>query len=142
MSSNAGIGWGIKLEQSADGTAWTELAEVSHVTPPNYEAETIDVTHYQSEGKRREFISGLSDGGTGSITLNHVPGSATETLLISLQKSGEASKFRISWPKSGPKWVFEGIVASYAIDPPVDGKMTAEVSIKVTGDTTITPAGG
>jgi hypothetical protein len=137
--TDASIGYDTLLEVSTNGGAdWTEVAEVFSITPPSETADAIDATHFQSPDRTREFIEGLVDPGECSFEMNFVPGSATDVLIRSLRGLG-AVMWRMTFPNS-VVWAFSGIRTGYEPAVPNDDKMTATVTIKVTGSTVSTPA--
>lgn len=126
-----------------NGTALTEIADIMAVTPPSPTVETIDTTTHGSEGGVREFIAGLIDTGEGSIRINWVPGSASDTLLSAAVMSRAVKAWKINVPAGTGTRDFNGncIVTGYEKDDVViDDKMTAVVTIKVSG--MITEAAG
>lgn len=132
MTTEAAIGLGTTFELHNGGTpgALVGIAEVFDLTPPNEQAETIDVTHFGSAA--REFIFGLTDYGECSFELNFVPGSASETAILAAKAGKAARQCVITFP-NGWTWTFNGLVIGYEPAIPVDDKMTATVTIKVSG---------
>jgi hypothetical protein len=141
--TDARIGWGGRLYVSTDNTE-ANLAEVSEVREcgfPQDETEESDATHLRSPGKRREFVSGLIDGGEFTATLNYVPGSASDLLLTGAKETGTTRKIRIVIPdESGTgaaDWniVTSAFVKRYAPDNMTPGEViTATATFRVTGD--------
>lgn len=134
MATAASIGNGaqFQIESAIPGT-FTAISEVFDITPPNETTDVIDATHFGSDG--REFIMGLSDPGETSFEMNFVPGSASETLLLTAKASRTAKQFRIVFPNDYT-WTFSGLVTGYEPSMPNDDKMTCTVTIKVTGSVT------
>lgn len=119
-----------------NGTALIEVADIMSVTPPSPTVETIDTTTHSSAGGVREFIAGLIDTGEGSVRINWVPGSASDTLLSAAVLSRAVKAFRINVPAGTGTRDFTGncIVTGYEFDDVViDDKMTAMLSFKVSG---------
>lgn len=137
--SNAMTGMGIlvRMADPAAPTVWTTLAEVFNVSPPADTDDQIDVTHYQSAGNRREFITGFTDGGEIPIEMNFVPGSATDVYMVA--SKGVTRIIEITYP-NGVTVTFNGLRTGYEISPPIDDKMTATATFKVTGAITQTAA--
>lgn len=139
MASQALMGIGIHY-MIDDGTnpttpVFEEIAEVFDVTPPNQQTEEIEVTHYGSTGGYREFIAGLKDGGEIDMQLNWIPGNATDVFLRDLHASGDRRIHKIGFPNSA-EMKFEGWVKGFERGTPLDDRMTATVTIRVTGDST------
>jgi hypothetical protein len=137
--SQAQLGYGstfqIQTENSPD--AYADLAEVVNITPPSATLDQIDVTHMTSPNRRREFISGLIDSGECSLDINFVPGNSTDIRLFELINLpvgvSRRRNLRISFP-NGRTWSFTGELTGYEPSVPVDDKMSATVTFKVTGD--------
>lgn len=126
-----------------NGTDLTEISDVLSVTPPSPTVETIDTTTHGSAGGVREFIAGLIDTGEGSIRINWVPGSASDTLLSAAVLSRAVKAWKINVPAGTGTRDFTGdcIVTGYEKDDVViDDKMTAVLTIKASG--LITEAAG
>jgi predicted secreted protein len=142
MIQQARIGWGGKVLLGTDDTeaTLTELALVVDVTFPQDNADEVDVTHLQSPGKRKEFIAGLIDGGSVTITNNYDPGSATDLLLTAAKEAGTTRKVRFVVPSEAgdgsADWNFttSGFVKQYAPDKMAAGdKITTTTVIRITG---------
>lgn len=135
--SNAAIGHGSAFAISTDGgSTWTTIAELTSITPPAATVDTIDVTHMSSPNATREFIAGLNDPGEASLELNFLPGSNGDALLRSVL--GTQVKCKNTWP-NGVTWTFDGILTTYAPTAPLDDKMTASATFKVTGSVVASP---
>lgn len=138
-ASQAMLGYGSVFQIVSDSSPdlYVELAEVINITPPSADLDQIDVTHMTSPNRRREFISGLIDGGEASLEMNFVPGSPSDDRLFELLNLpvGAVRKrsCRISYP-NGVTWTFDGELIGYEPTVPVDDKMSATVTFKVTGD--------
>lgn len=133
------IGYGSKFAISTDdGSTYTDVAEISgDISPPSSTIDTVDATHMRSPNGDREFILGLNDPGEMSFSINFIPGGATDTLLIDVKASKARVKCRITFP-NGVVWGFSGLLTKYQPTVPVDGKMTADITFKVTGSTSVT----
>lgn len=141
--STAKLGWDTAVKFS-DGTALTALAEVFNVTVPDSQADEVDVTHYKSPGRSREFIAGMIDHGEIEIDMNYIAGSATDVLLTAAKAAGDARAFEITVPNGGTGWKFAGtaFVKSYTKEVPLDDKMTAKAVLRVTGAVTESAVSG
>lgn len=137
----AGIGYNTRfsIENAPGSGVFVELAEVYEVTPPNASVDQVDVTHYQSAGKTREFIPGLVDGGTVTVSMNFAPNSVTDQRIEGLKLAGTVLAMRVTFP-NGATATFPAGVQSYTKAIPVDDKMTATMEVKVAGAVTIAAA--
>lgn len=136
--SNAMLGYGsvfqVQAENSPDN--FVDMAEVISITPPTFSLDQIDVTHMQSPNRNREFISGLNDPGECSFDMNFIPGNSADDRLFELLNlptgSTRTRACRISYP-NGVTWSFNAELTGYEPTVPVDDKMTATVTFKVSG---------
>lgn len=111
---------------------FVELGEVFNITPGEEQTDRVDVTHYQSPARRREFIAGLIDSGEASFEINWIPGNATDVRLRELRDSGAKLQHQITFP-NGTSVTFDAIVLSYSKAMPIDDKMTATITVAVSG---------
>jgi hypothetical protein len=107
------------------------LAEIIDVTPPAVSREAIDTSHTATTNGKMTFMpSDLIDGGELQVEIHFVPSevppisSAAETVTITFG--------------SGTTWAFSGFLTNYEPAAPIDDRMTATVTIKVSGAITIT----
>jgi predicted secreted protein len=137
----ARIGYDTKfaIENAVGSGVYVELAEVFSVTPPSGTIDQIDATHMQSPDRTREFIPGLKDAGSASAEMNYIPNSSTDQLLMLLSINGEKRSMRITYP-NGVTVTFPASVESYEQNIPLDDKMTAVITLKVSGAVTIAAA--
>lgn len=138
--SLASIGWGSEFSLH-NGTALTELDEVTEINFPEFESEEIEVTHLKSPGRKREYIAGMSDGGEFDVTMNYIPGSTTDLLCQAAEAAKDVRQWEIG--VSAADGTIEraiagtGFVKKYArngLSP--DGVKQAVLTIKVSGNVT------
>lgn len=133
--SQAELGYGTVLEIALASTPGTlvYIAETTSHTPPSFTDETVDVTHMQSPNRTREYIAGLTDTGESSHEMNFVPGSATDVFLLSIK--GKNIIANLTFP-NGYKLIYSAVRQGYERAIPVDDRMTATLTLKVSGDPT------
>lgn len=106
------------------------LAEIIDVTPPERSREPIETTHTTTAGGHKTFMmSDLIDNGELGVELNF---DETEDPPIDQPFSACVITFA-----SGTTWSFDGALSNYAPAAPIDDRMTATVTIKVSGPITI-----
>ena len=137
----AGIGYGASfhLGTGATPSVLVELAEVFALMPPNDQADDVQVTHYKSPGRTRQYIQGLIDAGEADVQMNYEPGSATDILIRGAKDSGSVRPYKIELLDSaGDIWEIEGTcyVKGYAREIPVDDRMTATMTVRFAGAST------
>lgn len=136
--STATIGYGttFAIGDGADPEVFTALAEVMDITPPSDSVDVVEVTHLTSPDNTKEFIAGLSDPGECSFDIHFVPGAGDDAAIQAIRNTGSKKNYRITWPNAAT-WTFAGILTGYAPTAPVNDRMTATVTIKVTSSYTV-----
>lgn len=137
MTTEAEIGHGtlFKIGNGAGTEVFTTVAEVTNITPPGMSRDAHDATHSESPEKWREFIMGLKDGGEVELAVNFVPGSAT-TLLLMQEIDAAVGNKQIVFP-NGEIFSFAAGMTGFSPEAPVEGKMEASVTYKVSGKPTL-----
>ncbi|MER5171589.1 phage tail tube protein [Thioclava kandeliae] len=115
---------------------WTELALVGDIDMPDEQIDEIETTHMKSPGRRKQFISGMTDGGEVSIPMNYIPGSASDLLLQEIKASGEVVLIEITLTADGTPETFAGFLKGYARTAPVGDKMTCEATFRLSEEVT------
>lgn len=136
MTTNAKIGHGSMFAiQGGSPLAYVPLAEVTNITPPALSRDAVDATHTASPEKWREFIAGMKDAGEVTVEMNFIPGSTSIDTILAAFNSDETQNCRITFPIGSPAatWSFSAIVTGFAPEAPMDGKMSASVTFKLTG---------
>jgi predicted secreted protein len=114
----------------------TPLAEINSITGPGMTRDFIDVTSLDSTGGYREFIAGFRDGGTVVLNMNFTID--TWALMKDDFEDDAAVPYSIELPDSdGTTISFNGLVTECPITIPTDDKVTADVTIKVTGEVSV-----
>lgn len=138
--SEAMLGYGTRVFiESPDSPndsppTFLEMAEVFNATPPNAEVDDVEVTHNTSPNRTREYIAGLIEPGEASFEMNFIPGSVSDLTLQSLKISGTRVRTRYLFPNN-VYWEFSATVKGYEPSVETADKMTATVTMKVSGDT-------
>jgi len=135
--SDAMIGYGTRAYMMATvaASALTKIAEVTSVSMPNEQVAEVEVTHYESPGRTREFIPGLNDAGEITVEMNFVPGSATDAMIVTAKSDGGVRTFRIVTPADDDSqmYTFPVFVKGYERGLPIDDRMTASVTLRIAG---------
>jgi hypothetical protein len=106
------------------------LGELLDVNPPGASREAIDVSHMGTGSSHIFTPADLVDWGEMTVTIAYDP---SDTPPI----DSAASSCTITFP-DGSIWVFNAFMTSMKPAVPLEDKMTAEVTVKVTGDLAIT----
>jgi len=124
-----------------DGANWVDLSQINSIDGPNKSRDTIDVTSLDSTGGYREFIAGFRDGGTVSLPMNFTR--ATYEQMNDDFESDDLQNYEILLPDTeGTSFEFEAFVVELGLGIPTDDKITADVSLKVSGQVVINSGSG
>ncbi len=134
--SYAAKGTTISMGDGASPEVFTAIAHINDVDGPGSKRETVDVTHHGSTSK--EFVATLLDSGEVKFQINYDPAEATHKNaaggLIFAHEAGTVKNFKIAFPAlvaAGP--TFAAIVTDFQTKAPVAGKLSAEVTLKISG---------
>lgn len=109
------------------GVALAELAQVKSFGGPGISADTEDVTTHDSTGGWEEVVITILRSGEISMEVEYDPGDNT---LVSYCENKTRLNFDIEFPGS-VNWQFDGYVTSFEPSAPVDGTLTANVTVKI-----------
>lgn len=132
------------LLQIGDGESpevFTTIAECQAIAGPSLSLEMIDVTNHSSVDGWKERIGGLLDAGEVTFDINFVPTNATHGFSTGLIKSmvdRVKTNFKLVFPDgSSTTWSFTALVSKVSPKAPVNGQLTASVSLMITGKPTL-----
>ena len=131
--------FGTQLKRGDGATpteVFTAIANVTDITPPALERETLDVTSHGSPDAWREHIGGLKDGGEVEIEINYDP--REHDALVADLEDEDPRNYKVVWPKSLGEWEFKAILTNFEPEAPHDDKLAASLTFKVSGKPTIT----
>jgi predicted secreted protein len=111
---------------------FSAIAEVNSISGPNKSRATMDVTSLDSTGGYREFRASFRDPGEVQLSMNFTL--ATYTLLNDDFEDESPRDYQIEFPDAGKTtFEFSGLVTAMGSAVPLDDKVTATVTIKITG---------
>jgi len=141
--SNAIAGVGTKFRRwggDADPN-FSDIAEINSITGPTKSRDTIDVTSLDSTGGYREFIGGFRDGGTVTLPMNFTR--ATYEIMNTDFESEDLQNYEIYLPDAEyTSFEFTALVTELGLAIPADDKVTADVTLKVSGQVVINSGSG
>lgn len=142
MAGLDAFGTALQRSDMASSPTFTEIANVSTISGPSISRNTYDVTSHDQTDAYMEFIGGLKDAGEVSLELNWDP--ATEathddsTGLLADLEDTDPRDYKLVFPDGTTEWAFSAILTSFEPDHPVDGKITASATFKLSGKPTLT----
>ena len=127
----------LKIGDGAVSESFTTIAEVTNIGGPGL---ALAATSHSSAGWQ-EFVGGLLDGGEVTFSINYVPTHATHnatTGLIADMVNRTLRNFQIVFPNVGATtWSFAALVTGFDPSEPVDEVLTADVTLKLSGQPTL-----
>jgi hypothetical protein len=135
--------FGTLLKRGDGGSpeSFATIAEVLDISGPGLKANTEDVTNHGSSGGYEEIIVTTLAAGDVKFDLNFQPVAATHSqtsgLLLDF-KNKTKRNFQLVFPDSGTTtWAFSGYVTGFEPKAPVKGKLSATVTLSLTGAPTL-----
>lgn len=125
-----------------DGAAtYTAVINVNTINFTGRDAEEIDFTHLTSDGGFRELQQGFKDPGQIEFQAQFDPASATHNAstngIEGLLNSGVNRAWRINYVPKSLRHAGTGFIKASNISVGVDNAVTMDVTIRVSGATTI-----
>lgn len=116
-------------------TTPTLIAGVRDISGPSMALSTVDATAHDSTDGFREFVPGLADGGEVSFELVFDPKAADHEYLHDALAGRTEESFQLIFTDTGDtEYHFDGYVTAFEPGAPVEGFISANVTIKVTGE--------
>ncbi len=147
-TAGTGNGTGVIVAGSADVLAggaagaevFTTIAEVTNLSGPTETLELIEATHMESPGARKEYIPSLLDSGEMTFDLNFLPGDANQNALRDDMNARAKTNYQLVWTDlASTTYAFAGYVTNHGKTSQINDKLSAAVTVKITGDITVTP---
>jgi len=137
--SNAisGVGTVFKRSNMMSTEVFSAIAEINSIQGPNKSRSIIDATSLGSTGGYREFIASFRDAGQVELEMNF-----TRAGYSDMNDDFELDtlvNYQIVLPDTGNTTLdFAGLVINLGMGIPMDNKITAPVTIKISGEVTLT----
>ena len=135
MASEAFAGVGTKFRRW-NGSSFDEIAEINTITGPGRTRDVIDVTSLDSTGGYREFITGFRNSGTVTLAMNFTR--VTYEQMLDDFESNDLVSYEIALPDGTGGALestieFDGLVTELPMTIPADDKVTADITIQISG---------
>lgn len=130
--------FGTQLERSDMGEipVFTAIANVTGFKGPKMKRDTSDTTAHDSPNHYREFIGTLIDAGEITCDINYDP--ADHDALIEDFEDTAARDYKLTYPLAASEWALKAFLTGFEPEAPVDDKLAATITLKVTGKPDIT----
>lgn len=144
MSTGAISAFGTLLKIGDGGSpseTFTTIAEVTDLSGPALELKTIEATSHSSTDGWEEFIGGLLSGGEVTFDVNFIPTNPTHSYSAGLLRdmvNRTVRNFKLVFPNlSATTWTFAALVTGFEPKEPTDDKLSASVTLQITGKPTL-----
>jgi predicted secreted protein len=135
MPAISGVGTGFFRWNAGTGQ-WVKIAQVKSIGGPTMTRAFIDTTTLDTTGGYRTFIAGFRDPGQITLNMNYER-DGYEAMKTDFE-SEEVQNYMIVLPDEDvTSLMFEGLVTELPLNIPTDDVVTADVTIKVTGQVTL-----
>lgn len=133
----SGVGVRFMRGDGATAEAFTAVADINDIDGPNKTRNTIDTTALDTTGGYSTFITGFRDAGTVKFNMNF-----TNTGYDAMNDDFEDEdphNYEIRIPDTEKTCLqFSGLVTEIGMKIPKDDKISAPVTVKISGQVTVT----
>lgn len=141
MTTGAIPGYGTLLKMGDGGSpeAFATVLEVTEINPPEISLSTDDATSHDSGGWE-EVVATLLSGGEVGAKVNWQPTNGTHdetTGMLYAIMHRTKKNWKVVLPNTAKTFAFAALVTKFKPLTPVDKKMSAEITLKVSGPVTI-----
>jgi hypothetical protein len=141
MATSAIPGYGtlLKIGDGASPENFSTVVEVTEIVPPQIELKTEDATSHDSNGWE-EVIGTLLSGGDIKGKINWRPTDPTHdetTGLLYAIMNRVKKNWKLVLPGSLKTFAFAALLTKFEPETPVDGKLSASFTLKISGPVTI-----
>lgn len=138
MSVNALSGHNTRIAvQLTPGGSYTDIAEQGDVTPPALTRNEFDATTQLEDID--SYVLGVMRRSPVTLGMNFIPSNNTHdhlTGIIKLMKDNTMTGWRCTFPDA-TAWIMSGQVQNFQPTAPVDGKLSANVTLRFSGKMSI-----
>jgi predicted secreted protein len=120
---------------------WDNIGEITNIDGPNKSRDTHDTTTLDTVDGYRSFIGGFRDPGEVTLSMNFTRD--TYDTMNTDYEDDDNQNYEIVLPDDDTSsFEFEGLVTNLGLAVPVDGLITSNVTIKVSGSITTESGSG
>jgi predicted secreted protein len=139
MAGLDAFGAALAMSDMASSPTFTDAANVQDISGPGMSIAEINVTAHDSTDGFKEYIGGVGDGGTITFDLNWDPGEASHAAMLAVFYAKSVVDWTITL-SDGSIVDFSGLISGWEPSNPVEGKITASVTIRTSGKPAFTAA--
>lgn len=133
-ATQAVLGHGTQLQRGGllEADPYTNYMEVISFDPPDEQADDIEVSHFESPNKQKEYIRGMIDSGEASMSVNWNPTVyASHDSIRSDKADGLLRWYKIILPGGMETITFRAYVKGLKRNADPNGAVTADVTFRV-----------
>ena len=110
----------------------TPIGEINSIEGPTKSRETNEVTRLEDTDGYRQYIGGLREPGTVTLSMNFTR--ENYDLLNTDYESDEVQSYSIALPDDdATTFTFSGLVTELPLSVPIGDKITCDVTIQISG---------
>jgi hypothetical protein len=140
MAAYAATGTLLQVDDGG-GSTFTTVAGVGDIEGPEVSVDTEEYTNHSSPGGFEQLMPTIKRSGEVTFPCYWDPNDPTHdgtTGLVFLANNRTVRSWRMVFPTSpSRRWNFQGFIQQFRTGAPVAGMLTADVTIKVTGQPTL-----
>ena len=134
--TDATIGFGSDFKRLTE-----TVGEILAIGAPSLSRDVTDATHMKSAEGWREFIANLKDGGEISVEIQSKPSTPAYLAMVTDFDNDQPVEYTIEFP-DGSKWVVNAFITGFETTDPLDDKIVASATFKITGKPVFTTGTG
>ena len=143
MPGKSAFGMVVSFGTATGTTTAATLTNVTGIGGLDTDVEVIDVTSHDSSGAYREKVASFIDAGQLTFDINFDPNSATHRAttggILYLRDQRTIVPWKVTFPGSpSHSFLVQGFVKGAPFDAPYDDKISATVTVELTGSATWT----
>lgn len=133
----SGVGVRFMKSNMATSPVFTAIAQINDIDGPSRTRKTISTTSLDTTGGYETFIGGFRDGGTITCNMNFT--NASYAAMVAEYELEVACNYEIRFPDTAKTCLqFAAIVTDVGMKIPKDDKISAPVTLKISGKVTLT----
>lgn len=134
------FGTSLKVSDGAATPVFTIVAGVQDIDGPKYSTDEIDVTAHDSLNAFEEAIPTIKRASPITIPIVYDPANVTHQALVTLWQNRTVRDWQIIAPDAGAEMIqVAAFIKDWGRSYPVAGALMADLSLRPTGQPTITP---
>jgi predicted secreted protein len=141
MTEFASLGTLLKVGDGGATEAFTTLAQCGDISGPSLGAAQVEVTNHDSPGNYREYVPTFLEPGELTVTIFYDPADATHdpsTGILTEYEARTKRNFQLVFSDTATTtWTFAAYVTGFEPQAPVDGALTANITLMLTGQPTL-----